>query len=108
MALTHSRVTEAATRCKELADKLKATLAEVEEFIDTNSDLSIDWAAGSTPSYINEDADGNLDGLGFTRQQVANAVGSFDNIRKVFRNEAATQGDHLGNLNHLADVNPSG
>ncbi len=104
MALTHTRVSEAATEAQEIADQLKAVYQRTVAFLATNSDLSIDWAAGALPSYINEDVDGNLDGLGFTRAQVANIVGSFDQFKNLIENAAVTQGDHLGNINQLSSV----
>jgi hypothetical protein len=59
------------------------------------------------PDYITEEAagsagPGNLSGRTFTRANVSNAIGSLDNLRKLLTNQAATQGDHLGNLNQLA------
>jgi hypothetical protein len=104
MPLTHTRVTEVAVECKEICDDLKQTYYRLKEFLDTNSDLAIDWAGDPLPGYINEDANENLDGLKFSRAQVANAVGSLDNFRKLLENLAADQGDHLGNLNQLANV----
>lgn len=104
MALTHARASEVATFCKAISDEGKRLLYRTKEFLDTNSDLAIDWAADPKPSYLNEDVDGNLDGFGFTRDQVSNAIGSIDNIRKAFENEVVSQGDHIGNLNQLADA----
>lgn len=102
MALTHTRVSEVASHATSLAVRLKALHYDLKEFLDTNSDLAIDWSAGSLPAYINEDVDGNLDGHAFTRSQVANVINSFDQVRKTLDNEAVSQGDHLGNVNQLA------
>lgn len=104
MALTHTRASEVATAVKGACDDLKAALKRAAEVLDTNSDLSVDWAGDPKPSYLNEDADGNLDGFKFTRAQVANAIGSLNQFRNLLTNQVATQGDHLGNLNLLADV----
>ena len=54
------------------------------------------------PAYLTEDEDSNLSGLTYDRVQVANAIGSFTQLRNAFNNSVVTQGDHLGNLNQLA------
>lgn len=102
MALTYTRVSEVVTHAKTVSDEAKALHYRLKEFLTTNSNLSIDWGAVNKPAYINEDVAGNLDGFTFTRQQMANMIGSLDNIRKVLDNEAASQGDHLGNINQIA------
>jgi hypothetical protein len=102
MALTHERAKEVAEHCESLCNEAKALHYRILEFLGSNSNLSIDWAAGSKPNYINEDAGGNLDGLKFSRQQVANAIGSLDQVRALLANNTVTQGDHLGNINQLA------
>lgn len=90
------------TVCTELA----VLFAKVNTILEHNSDLSIDWAAGSLPAYIAEDPDGNIDGLRYDRTSVANAIGSLDQVRKLMTNQAVTQGDHLGNINKLARAMP--
>lgn len=80
--------------------------AKVQTILEHNSDLSIDWAAGSTPAYIDEDADGNINGLRFDRTSVANAIGSLAQLRNLLTSQAVTQGDHLGNINKLARPMP--
>jgi hypothetical protein len=85
-----------------ICTQASSLLAKIQHLLEHNSDLSIDWAAVETPEYIAEDADGNINGLLFSRQDVANAVGSLDQIRKLLTNQATSQGDHLGNLNKLA------
>lgn len=107
MAQTHAAtVLPLAQEAKAIADQWKALHFRVVKFIETNSDASIDWANGTKPEVINEDVNGNLDGVSFSRTQLANFIGSVDNLRKVAANEAVTTGDHLGNVNQLADVNP--
>ena len=88
--------------CSELA----AVLAKVDIIIEHNSDMSIDWAAGALPAYIVEDAEGNINGLPFDRVSVANAIGSFLQFRNLMTNQAATTGDHVGNVNKLAQAMP--
>lgn len=105
MALTHEKVVTEAQAIKSVCDLIAAALSAADEILEHNSDLSIDWAAGATPAYITEDGDGNISGLTFTRQQVANAVGSLDQFRNLLTNQAVSQGDHLGNVNQLASPN---
>lgn len=107
MALTHNKVLEVADECLDVCDQLKAAYQRAKLFLETNSDLAIDWAGDPKPSYINEDSAGNVDGRGFTRAQVANVIGSIDNFRKLMENATVTQGDHLGNVNQVATVKVS-
>lgn len=103
MALNHQQVLEQARACKQLCSKAATLLSEIKYRLEQNSDVAIDWAAVSTPAYITEDSDGNLQSLNFTRTAVANAIFSLDQVRAVLENGAATQGDHLGNINQLAE-----
>jgi hypothetical protein len=59
-----------------------------------NSTQAIDWG-GTKPAYLNEDVAGNIYGLGFSRQQLSNAIGSLDTLKTAM--DAA-----IGNLNQLA------
>ncbi len=104
MALTYPLVKAEAEACQVMANEMATMLARVTQFLEHNSDLSIDFGAGSTPAYISEDADGNMLNLWFSRQDVSNAIGSLDWFRKLMTNQAMTggQGDHLGNCNKLA------
>ena len=104
MALTHTRVSEMATSIKKACDNVKSSYQELLEVLATNSDLAIDWAGDPKPAYINEDADGNLDGFLFTRSQISNVINSLDQVKKLLENTSASQGDHLGNVNHISDV----
>lgn len=104
MALTSVRALEVATEAKGIADDLAALHERVRTFLAQNSHLSIDWGAAQKPAYINEDASGNIDGLLFSRAQLSNAIGSFQEFSDLMNNAAVTQGDHLGNINQLADA----
>jgi hypothetical protein len=102
MAITHTRAKEVATFAVDLSNEIKTLLWRIESFLKHNSANSIDWVANPRPDFLNEDVNGNLDGLHFSRLDLGNAIGSIDNIRKTLRNESVTQGDHLGNLEKLA------
>ncbi len=104
MALTHVRASEVATLAKEVAEDMKALLYKAKRLLTSNSNLSIDWAGDPKPSYLNEDVAGNLDGFRFTRSQLANLIGSVDQFRALMENGAVSQGDHLGNVNQVANV----
>src|SRR5688500_2823584 len=104
MALTYNRVQQVASAAAVLANDTADLLTRVQQFLEYNSDQAIDWGAASTPAYIEESGDGNLSGYAYSRQAVANAIGSLDWFRKLLTNQSMTggQGDHLGNLNQLA------
>ena len=106
MALTHNRAKELCDVAAELSNRLKKFLHDAEKFLDTNSDLSIDWANAQKPAFLNEDVAGNLDGVKFTRAQMANAIGSIYQVKQLLRGQTPDTGDHLGNLNQLADIAP--
>jgi hypothetical protein len=98
VALTHTRAKEVAEQIKSVCNQAKELSREINDILTFNSNQAIDWGAVSKPAYLNEDAAGNLDGLGFTRAQVSNAVGSLDALKTAFA------GGHLGNINQLADA----
>ena len=106
MALVREAVDKEADAIKKMCEDARELLMKIKDLLSHNSDLSIDWAAVSLPDYIEEDADGNLVDRTFARADVANAIGSLDNIRKAFEGEEVARGDHLGNLNKIAA--PSG
>jgi hypothetical protein len=93
MSLTHAIATTEAEAVRLLAERLMDVYADVVDLIAHNSGLSIDWANATKPAFLEEDASGNLAGLPVTRQQVANAIGSFAAIQTLMGN------GHLGNLN---------
>ena len=106
MALTHtSHVLPLALWAQALATHLKALEKQAAELLDTNSDYSIDWAAGTKPAVINEDSAGNIDGTTFSRSELSNVIGSLLQLQNLLRNQAVTQGDHLANVNKVAAVN---
>ena len=94
MALTHTRAKEVAEHAVAVSNETKVLLYRITEFLTMNSNQSIDWG-GTKPAYLNEDVDGNIDGLGFTRAQLSNAIGSLDTLKTAM--DAA-----IGNLNQLA------
>lgn len=102
MPLQYERVAATADAVADVCNQTATLLALITQLLEYNSDQAIDWAAGSKPAYINEQENGNLEGRQFSRQAVANAINSLDNVRKVLTNQQATQGDHLGNINTLA------
>lgn len=104
MALTHARASEVATLAKEVAEDMKSLLYKAKRLLTSNSNLSVDWNGDPKPTYLNEDVAGNLDGFKFTRTQLGNLIGSIDNFRALMENGAVSQGDHLGNVNQVADV----
>jgi len=102
MALTRIVADAEADAVAVVCEEVTSLLARINWLLEHNSDLSIDWAAAQKPSYIEEDAAGNLVDRRFSRQNVANAIGSLAQIRSLLTGGAASQGDHLGNLNLMA------
>lgn len=111
MALQNSRVQETAAAVADVSNQMASLLATINQCLEYNSDQAIDWASGSTPEYITEEQNGNLQGKAYSRQDVANAIGSLALIRGVLQNQNLSNlngswpdvqlGDHLGNLNKL-------
>ena len=102
MALTSERVLEFANHGKSLANEAKALHYKIKQFLTSNSNVAIAWTDDPKPAYINEDVAGNIDGVGFTRAQMSNLIGSLDSLRKTLDNEVVAQGDYLGNINQVA------
>jgi hypothetical protein len=102
MALTTQKTKVEANSIEVICTEMTSLLARIEHILEHNSDLSIDWGGDPKPDYIAEDADGNIDGLLYSRAEVSNAIFSLEQVQKTLTNQAITQGDHLGNLNKLA------
>ena len=104
MALQFSTVLAEANAFEEVINQAVVLESLINQLLEHNSDLAIDWTAGSTPAYISEEANGNILGKNYTRQQVGTAVSSLDWIRKLLTNQSMTgsQGDHIGVLNVIA------
>lgn len=96
MALTHTRALELAELLGAQATEFLDLYGRMQGLLAHNSALSIDWANASKPAFLNEDAAGNLDGLDFTRAQVANALGTFAAVQELLDN------GHRGNLELIA------
>jgi hypothetical protein len=108
MPMAYARANEIARELRDTADEARALLSRIDQILDVNSAAAINWTADPKPAFLTEDADGNLDGLVFSRTDLSNAIFSLDQIRKVLRNQAVSQGDHLGNLLKLTTVRPVG
>jgi hypothetical protein len=106
MALSADRTRITAASIESVCTEMVALLAKIDVILEHNSDVSIDWGGDPKPAYIDEDANGNINGLYFSRSQVGNAIFSLDQVRRCLTNQTITQGDHLGNLNQLARAMP--
>lgn len=107
MALTIAIAQHEALAVRRAAEKLLEAYATIADVLQHNSNMAIDWAAGEEPAYLPADTDGsgNLTGCDFSRQQIANAIGSLDQLRRLLENQSISQGDHRGNLNLIARPN---
>lgn len=106
MAQSADRTRITAASIETVCTEAVALLAKINTLLEHNSDVSIDWNGDPKPAYIDEDANGNINGLYFSRSQVSNAIFSLDQIRNTLTNQTVTQGDHLGNLNQLSRAMP--
>ena len=98
MAMSHAKATVEALAVQRAAEQVCIAYDMIVALLAHNSSQAIDWGGDPAPVYLQEDA-GNLAGLHFSRQQVANAIGSFDAFR-VFM--TANGNAHLGNINLVA------
>jgi hypothetical protein len=91
---------------------LVGVAANTWQFALTKGGAAVDLTSAGTgthtlnpqPEYFDQEPNGNLGGKVFSRQDIANAIGSLDWVRKLLTNQVMTgsQGDHLGNLNKLS------
>lgn len=102
MAASAQRLAEAARQASILATDGKQFFGRMNLFLSHMAAMSYDLTADPCPDYIVEDANGNIQGLDFSRQDLANAIGSFTQIRNLALNQTVTEGDHLVNLEKLA------
>lgn len=83
MAPTHARAVEIADEFATLSRDFLALMDRAEAVLAFNSAHSIDWGAAQKPAFLVDDPETaedpapNLQGHKFSRQQLANAVGSF-------------------------------
>lgn len=104
MALTPTRVNETADAGRRIAERFLDLLADMDDFLEFNSDQAIDWAGDPTPAYIGLDNDnsGNIDGRTYSPAQVANLIGSMAAVRTLLTGGTPATGDHLANFNGVA------
>lgn len=82
MALTHARASEIADKIAKLSGQVLSIVEEVDAVLAWNSAHAIDWGAAQKPGFLTDDPDTsgdaqpNLQGQKFSRQQLSNAIGS--------------------------------
>ena len=105
MTLTYDRVKQVADEVILLSDRTRQLISDIQSFLIFNSHLSIDWGAAEKPSYIEEDRNNNLAGYVFSRQEVSNIIGSFYWLNQLMTKQPLIggEGDHLGNINKIAE-----
>lgn len=106
MPLNAARVNEVADAAQRIAERLLDVFADVDDFLEFQSDQAIGWTDDPRPAYISVDpgGSGNLEGRNFSPANVANLIGSLAAVRTLLTGGSLTglQGDHLGNLNVVA------
>lgn len=102
MAITISRAKLTAQAFRNLAARSVELQKDLAAMLSYNSTQEIDWATLEKQGVIDEL--GNIDGEDFSREELANAIGSLDWVNKLLTNQSMTgsQGNHLGNLQKLA------
>lgn len=104
MSVTYARAQDAALELKGISNEIRFLLNRINAFVKLNQALSIDWGNAQLPASLQEDVNGNLQGFNFSRQQVANGIGSLAQVQNMLGNQAVAQGDHLGNFVLIADA----
>lgn len=107
MAQVWQNYLEDAQEAKRVANRLKDAIEGMRDYLRRNTNQAFDHAGDPKPGYIHESDDGTIAGLDFTRAELSNAIGSFDQIRKLLDNEATSQGNHWGNIEKVADARPN-
>lgn len=102
MAIDREMAEKEANAVRMICEEAVTLFHRINQLLEDNSDKSIDWAGSPMPSYFLEQENGNLYSMPFTRAQVANAIFSLEQIKRVLTNQTTSQGDHLGNLNVIA------
>ena len=102
---THTAFLEQCLAVKAAMLSLRTARSRMEELIDHHNARGFS-DAGDTPkpSYINEDADGNVDGTDFTRSDYISAVTLFLEQMDFFENAAVTQGDYSATMHVIVDA----
>lgn len=99
-----TRINATLNEGRSIANDIRSLKARIDAFVPMNQAIGCDWGAGTKPSVLVEDANGNLQGQTFSRQDFANLIGSFTQFQNLLNNAAVTQGDHGGNVNMVADL----
>ena len=102
MAIDREMAEKEANAVRMICEEVVTLYHRINQLLEDNSDKSIGWNGDPKPAYFEEQANGNLYSMPFTRAQVSNCIGSLDQIRKVLTNQATSVGDHLGNINVVA------
>ena len=103
MALNFQTSTREAQNIAGGSTLLVTTYNQIVDLLNHNTKLAHDWSASGTPAYIQESADGNLNSLTFSRQDVSNVVHTLDQVRKLLIGDVPATGDHLGNLMKISN-----
>lgn len=84
MSLTYNRVQQEAQAIQAMAERLIRVITDAKELVDHDAAVGIAWNVTPTPTYIEEDLEGNLSGYAYSRQDVNRGLRSFDAIYYPF------------------------
>lgn len=104
MAKTHANFLEQANKLKDVLKSLQdAWLLDMRKLLNTHTGVDYsDAGAGTKPAYLNEDANGNIDGLDFTRNDYISGIVLLTQLEALFTNNAVTEGDYKSTLARIA------
>ena len=100
---THAAFLEQALAIKALSNDLLKIRSRWDELIDQHNARGFSDAS-PTPAYINEDADGNIDGTTYQTADYINFITLLLQLNNFFDNAAVTQGDYNTSLHNVVDV----
>ena len=105
MAQAFVNFSDIAKLAKECATKAKELRILMKRLDDnhTKNDYSLAGDA-SKPAWVQEDSEGNIKGLDYTRANYINMVTFARQVEKLFTNQAVTQGDYLSTVEQVADA----
>ena len=100
---THAAFLQQALALKQLLTDLRTVRSRWDELIDHHNARGFSDAS-PTPAYINEDANGNIDGTTFQTSDYINGITLLLQLNNFFDNAVVAQGDYNSTLHVIVDA----